>query len=409
MTDETGIYDIPSLWQQLGDEHTVGLWESTRRAQVLESYASQVYGRTPTGGRLDDLVVRERAEAAAEGIAVRTQADLTLCGPRGARTASLLVYTPTASSASHPVPAFLSLNFRGNHATTADAAVRVSANADRIAAAGGRRIASRGDEARRWPYSAITARGYAVATLWYEELEIDLPGFAADGVRGMFDPDPERGLESWGAIGVWAWGLSRALDAVAAFPEINASAVIVVGLSRLGKAALWAAAQDERFAGVVSIDSGCGGASLFRHRGIEDISVITSARPHWFTPRFAHYRGAEAELPVDQHHLLALQAPRFAHVGSASRDPGADPEGELLSTLHASPLFELYGMHGVLPPGSVPPGQDAPYELTSRFPMPAPGRRIGGRLSYHLRQGEHDILAEDWRHILDVADAGLRC
>ncbi|MBO0702448.1 MAG: hypothetical protein J2P38_05920, partial [Candidatus Dormibacteraeota bacterium] len=217
-----------------------------------------------------------------------------------------------------------------------------------------------------------------------------------------------QAADSWGAIGGWAWGLSRALDALEAMPEVQASAVIAVGHSRLGKTALWAAAQDRRFAGVVSNDSGCGGASLFRHRGVEDIEVITSVRPHWFAGNFLAYRNAEERLPVDQHQLLALLAPRATHVASASRDAGADPRGEFLSTLHATPIFELYGQRGTLPPGSTQPGADLDATVAQAVPSPPCGIRTGGRLSYHLREGDHDLLAEDWRHMLDFADENVR-
>jgi hypothetical protein len=263
------------------------------------------------------------------------------------------------------------------------------------------RDTARGAKARRWPYEQILARGYAVATAYYEEIEIDAPGNAAAGVRGIFAED-KADPESWGAIGAWAWGLSRLFDALDAFAAT--AAVFAVGHSRLGKTALWAAAQDERFAAVISNDSGCGGASLFRHKGVEDIAVITSAQPHWFAPGFADYRNAEETLPVDQHQLLALQAPRPTHVASATRDPGADPYGEYLATLHASPIFERYGLTGPLPAGTIAPGADLEPARALAQPWPAPGHRVGRQLSYHLRDGEHDILAEDWAHFLDFAD-----
>lgn len=401
-------YHLPGLWPRDNPQGpSVAAWESTRRGQLVGSFASHVYGHTPDGGGLGDISVHSRRDDALDGSARRIEADLTLVGPKGTRTASLLVYLPAAASALRPVPAVLGLNFSGNHATATEPDVCVPTASERIGAAHQQRVAHHGAEARRWPYAQIVARGYAVATLWYEELEVDLPGFASAGVRGLFDGSADRDTQGWGAIGAWAWGLSRALDALTQFAEIDASAILAVGHSRLGKTALWAAAQDPRFAGVVSNESGCGGASLFRHKGIEDIRVITSVRPHWFAQGFADYRDAEERLPVDQHQLLALQAPRPTHVASASRDHGADPRGEFLSTLHASPVFELYGHRGTLTPGSVAPGHDLPAAAAGVVADPAPGTRIGGRLSYHLRDGEHDMLAEDWAHVLDFADENL--
>ncbi|MBO0868890.1 MAG: hypothetical protein J2P15_10020 [Micromonosporaceae bacterium] len=408
----TDGYRLPGLWPaEQGRERSVARWESARREELVRSFAEHVYGHTPDGGALGDVTVHSRHYGALGGRAVRIEADLALTGPRGVRTASLLVYAPPAAGPDRPAPTLLGLNFGGNHASTTEPDVRIPAAAERIAAAhqgdggaGGGGVGARGAQARRWPYPLILERGFAVATLWYEEIEIDLPGFASAGVRGLF---PAGDHAQWGAIGAWAWALSRALDALRTIPELDASAVVVAGHSRLGKTALWAAAQDRRFAGVVSNESGCGGASLFRHPGVEDIAVITRARPHWFTPRFAGYRGAEHRLPVDQHQLIALSAPRLTHVASATRDAGADPVGEFLATLHASPIFELYGHRGTLPRGEFVPGAEVAPELAAAVAVPPPGTRIGGRLSYHLREGDHDMLAEDWTHILDAADEHL--
>ncbi|MFB9964308.1 glucuronyl esterase domain-containing protein [Sinosporangium siamense] len=400
MSESGAPYDLPSLWEADGAAPSIARWER-RRERIRESFANAVYGHTPTGGRLDDVTVVSRRADALGGSAIRIEADLILAGPLGVRRASLLVYAPVSDT---PVPAFLGLNFWGNHATTTDTDVRRSDAVEAVAKAHGSPPTERGSDTRAWPYPLINGRGYAVATIWYEELEIDLPGYADTGVRGLFGAPSGLGQPAWGAIGAWAWSLSRALDALGAIDEIDQTAVIAVGHSRLGKTALWAAAQDTRFAGVVSNESGCGGASLFRHVGVEDIRVITTARPHWFTPRFAEYRGADHLLPVDQHQLVALVAPRPTHVASATDDPGADPYGEFLSTLHATPIFELYGSAGTAPTDLAPPGADLATEHALRVPYPTPGVRVGERLSYHLREGRHAMVEEDWRHVLDFAD-----
>lgn len=394
-----GAYSLPSLWGE--SLPSVEGW-GARRRHILSDFGTYVYGRTPSGGGVDEVVIHSVRHDALDGEATRIEARIVFRGPQGRVPGTLLIYAP---SGARGVATFLGFNMRGNHTVSDDGDVTISESAARIYAEHGMVVPPRGAEAGRWPLRTIIRRGYAVATMWYEEAEIDLPGFASEGVRGMFE---EAGEESWGALGAWAWTLSRLLDALASFEEIDPARVIAVGHSRLGKAALWASAQDERFAGVVSNESGCGGASLFRHRGVEDIRVITSARPHWFAGGFAHYRDREESLPVDQHQLIALQAPRPTHVGSAREDAGADPYGEFLATVHASPVFELFGLQGTVRAQGRDPGGDVTTSLALSEPFPVVDQRIGGQLSYHLREGQHGMLDSDWRHILDFADSTLR-
>ena len=217
---------------------------------------------------------------------------------------------------------------------------------------------------------------------------------------GDFYPDHSDGhLESvdgaqagqeagWGAIGVWAWGLSRILDQLEQNEYIDAARVIALGHSRLGKAALWAGAQDARFAAVISNNSGAMGAAISRRRFGETVKLITAFYPHWFSESFIGYADREDELPVDQHQLLGLIAPRPVYVASASTDLWADPRGEFTAAAKVAELYRLYGM-----------------QTDSFAEMPAPGEAIRGPVSYHLREGGHDMLPFDWAHFMDFADA----
>ena len=358
----------------------------------------------------------------------KAQYSVTLTGPRGTRVVSLLVVVPVQSSRTTPAPVILGCNFSGNHAVTADPVVRVShapsffPELDRVeapveppppgplprmpAVKGWKQLdlAERGAERAAWPLEMIVRHGFAVATVHAAQFEEDRPGAGTTGVRGLFDDDKAASEpNAWGTLGAWAWGLSRMLDVLAEIDRVDASAAIAYGVSRLGKAALWAAAQDERFLGCIAGVSGCGGAALFRNKSGENISAITHFFPQWFAPHFSEFRDREDQLPVDQHQLLALIAPRGVHVASASQDFWADPVSERLATLHASPAFELFGQIGTLPKEVVRPGHDLPVPVPRMIEPPAAGVRIGGRLSYHVRDGGHGVTDEDWPHFLGFA------
>lgn len=380
-TDGTKV-DKPEAWPR-------------RRNELLRLFETHIYGRMPSSSAPLAISVRNEDRSALGGKATRRQISIRW-GKDPDAWMDVLLWIPNQRSG--PVPAFLGLNFFGNHSTHLDPEITLSTrwmrNSGKVGIRNHRATEkSRGANRRRWPVETILDRGYALATVYCGDIDPDYHDGFLDGVHPLhpMKNGEARRDDAWGTICAWAWGLSRALDALEREAEVDGTRVAVLGHSRLGKTALWAGACDERFALVISNDSGCGGAALSRRCFGETVSHITKAMPHWFCTRFQDYVGREHALPVDQHGLVALIAPRPCLVSSAAEDAWADPKGEFLAVRGADPVYRLLVSDG-LP--------------TTTWPKP--GNRSLGRLGYHIRPGPHDVNAVDWAAFLDFADLHLQ-
>lgn len=373
-------------------------WNTLRRGEILHDFRDLMYGHTPK------LPLQLRAETiatrkdAVEGLATRTLVTLRFFADPAAPSIQLMLYVPNHNGAKKPAPVFLGLNYFGNASLEPDPTIPLSPRWMRTAADMGivdnrATEATRGVHASRWPLALALQRGYAVATFYYGDVEPDHIEGWRDGIRGYalkLAGRTERKPDEWGALGAWAWGLSRALDYLETIPSVDAHNVVVFGHSRHGKAALWAGAQDERFALVISNDSGEGGASLARRNFGENIAYSIAHASWRYCDKFRDYIDRANDLPFDQHMLLALVAPRPLYVASATEDELADPKGEFLSAVHAEPVYKLFGRSGL---------------GTATWPQPE--HPIGQTIGYHLRTGKHDITRYDWEQYLNFADRHL--
>lgn len=402
--DEAGIrdYSLPEILTFNDGTPVISVeeWRDFRRPEILAQFGEHVYGHTPKVTGLIDVETIKTNVPTLDGQASMSEVRLRV-GPE-ARSINLLIFLPR--QAPRPVPVFCALNLLGNHSITPEPEITLAPNwvpaedphdpkPDRGLGVVGNRATekSRGCQSHRWPISTIIRRGYGFATVHTSDLSPDVDdGFLAGVAPTIRDRDSGSSDSIWGKIGIWAWGLSRIYDYLLTDPSVDHRRVGVLGHSRTGKTALWAAAQDERFAFAIANQSGHAGAAISRRRFGETIEAITQRFGYWFCGNYSRYIDHEYALPVDQHMLLSLVAPRPLYVTAAEEDLWADPTGQFLATHEAGEAYRLHGYGGLAT--SVMPEVDQP---------------VPGLVSYHKRSGGHDLSEYDWARFLDFADRWL--
>ena len=392
--DETkvGNYTLPDplTFNNGKPVRSVKDWKQ-RRSEILQLFADNVYGHSPQPPGQLHYEVFDTDEHALNGQAIRKQITIYFSEKKDGPKEDLLLYIPANSR--KPVPIILSLNFFGNHSVVNDPGVKLatiwtSKTHERQQAAEDSRGRYKGFEVEK-----ILSRGYGFATICYQDIEPDFKGGMIHGIRPLFfqggqsEPKPAE----WGAIGVWSYGLSRAMDYLEKEKSVDSHRVAIMGHSRLGKTILWAGAMDGRFAMVLASCSGEGGASLARRNYGETVRDLANAFPYWFCVNFQKYAESVNQLPVDMHELIALLAPRPVYITGAEDDRWADPKGEFLACVGAGPVYRLLG------------AQDLGTNQ-----MPPLNQPIMRTIGYHYRTGKHEVTAFDWDQFLTFADMHLQ-
>ncbi len=342
---KVGDYTLPEL-MRLGDGALVRSreqWTERRRPELLELFAAHQFGRTPDATPEWKIEIVERDGAGLGGIAHRRQVRLTASkGDRTAPPIRVVLYTPNERAG--PAPVLLHIGFSPNMLVFDEPGIDKGFAWD---AKTKTRIPD--EKALMLPgfdAKPFIERGFAVAHVYYGDIEPDFDGGSAFGIRTVLGgTEQPRRAEEWGAIGAWSWGLSRIVDWLVAEEAVDSTKIALSGASRLGKTILWAAAQDERFALIFPIISGEGGAAISRRNFGETVADLTDPDryPYWFAPRYADYADDVSRLPVDAHMLLATIAPRPMLLINGDTDGWSDWRGEQLAAEAARPAWALFG------------------------------------------------------------------
>jgi len=363
-------------------------WWKERRPEIVEDYDREILGRTPAKlPRVTWEIVSTTPETIGE-VAVITK---RLAGhvdnssyPQISVTIDATLTTP--ARATGRVPVIMELAFGGEFKASLKRPISDTGPG------------ALGDYGQTWERQVL-AKGWGFAVLSPMSFQADDGAGLTEGIIGLMNKGQPRSLNDWGALKAWAWGASRLLDYLATDKGVDAKQVRIEGHSRLGKTALVAMAYDPRFAVLYSSSSGEGGAKLYRHIYGEPLSHLMNTQLYqWMSPNLLKYAGplTPGDLPVDNHELIALCAPRPVFIGAGANpgsDPAkqqmdgwADPMGMFLAEVAAGPVYRLLGRKDL---------------GTTQFPS-IETSLIDGDLGFRQHSGGH-TSAPNWPAFLDFA------
>ena len=362
-------------------------WFRERRPEIVDLVQRHMYGFAPEAGPIT-FTPEAPDTPVYGGKGTLRQIAIAMPGlPADARKLHLALFLPVNGKERHPV--FLAINKCGNHGTSTEPAVlyNPAAYVHKECPAGGE--GCRGYEAEAWSIPLFLERGYAFATFHESDLDADVPD-SDIGVQKYFPNLPYPPEQQWATIRTWAWGFARCVDYLVQDPQINPQRIAVTGHSRRGKTALLAAAMDPRVGLAAPHQSGTGGTALSRDNDQETVKRINTHFPHWFSGKFKEYSDNEAALPIDQHFLHALIAPRPLIDTQGIQDKWANPGNALRALQAADPVYKLLGAKGATGEG-----------LVSAAPITADN--CGNLLQFRLDR-KHEVHHDFWVNVIDFAD-----
>lgn len=362
-------YQIPRILTMNNGEMctTAEMWKM-RRQEILELFSSEVYGYMPPAPEQEIFTVKGRWENQIMGKATIRRVEVSFRTPSGPFAFLFHYYEPKVAE-KFPVIIFLQFEEHPVYCS--------------------------------FPIEQIINRGFGVAVINYNQVQEDRYDFA-QGLAGMYitgsspwddlsadtyAKNRKRGETQWGFIGAWAYAASRVMDYLQTQETVDKSRIAIMGHSRLGKTAMWCAANDTRFQLAAISASGCSGASLSKMKDetCEKLGQITEVFPYWFSKRWPGYAGREQEMPFDQHWILSTIAPRSFYIFSGSEDSWAGPHTEYLCAVAANEVYKMLGMEGLKHPDRMPEAGDI-------FDQ--------GSAAYAMHQGTHFLGEFEWNNVM---------
>ncbi len=371
-------YDLPPLLVTSAGKRITSAeeWHQIRRPEILGLFSNLIYGRVPEPASPleQEFEIVSTDKDFMDGKATRKDVKIHLRNEQGTISMHFLVFVP--NQATKAVPAFFKHSFNNTQGTDFDASETRP-----------------GFLKNGWPLGEMFDRGYGFCAVYHQDLVRHNEVEFLKGIHKLFYPQGQSfpKAHEWGVLSTCAWGAMRGMDYLETDNDIDHTRIAIMGHSKMGKATLWTAAQDERFALAISAQSGCAGAALWRRKSGETLKKMVTRFPYWLCRNSWKFVEQEDDLPVDQHMLLACIAPRPVYVHSGVEDTWADGRGEYLSAYHASEVYSLLGRQGL-----------------ENEESPEVGKAIiESDVGYHIREGGHSIASFDWDRFIDFADYHL--